>query len=702
MANEICTRCGTRNDDGAKFCEGCGASMAAQIHCPGCNAMNPLGRAFCTRCGGSLEHAGWGQPAEPGAVIDGDWQRGGDELIRRVDPDEARRFLGTRTVRVPVGTVGVVLVDGVVDRVLAPGERTSVSLFERVRSFFAGRERTAFYLVDQRPFPVPFVVRTRPSRGGEVVKTQVMVTFLLPKGDRDALAQFIDTVMRGRASVSTGDLYNEVRPEVARVAQEVLERQALAGDPASPTDVARAAAPQAVRSTIDYAAAEAEIRRQLSDGFARRYGLTVDATLAPLTTVASLDLMLGAGAVPVTRACTKCKAELPMSMRFCDRCGERQPQAAAGATEMTLESPLFTSDGQQVELDVIVRAQGQHDDFTASKVAPAVVAAVSQYLRGQTFTAVSAPGGFAALEAAVAPATSAALTGLGMTLVALAVVDARSKTGQWLLSARADLERAAEDVRLGLSWLEQRDNELDLEQLVIARVLREQQQRRDQRFAEASAAVDDRTRRESLAARGAAMDVAQVQRDHAVASAKDAADIARRRTAVEAELTELRARRDLDFAEVERRKRLELEMAAIAEQQQVEKLRAMAQLDREGADQEQAHVTARRAQLAGLTPEQMIAMQAAELSKSEGGGGAWAQALSARAQDEARHAAEQRGIYDKSLAAMAQVAASRAEAAPVVAAPVVQVHAAATRACAACGAAMTAAAKFCPSCGVSG
>ena len=196
------------------------------------------------------------------------------------------------------------------------------------------------------------------------------------------------------------------------------------------------------------------------------------------------------------------------------------------------------------------------------------------------------------------------------------------------------------------------------------------------------------------------MDVAQVQRDHAVASARDGAEQARRKTAVEAELAELRARRDLDLEDVEKRKRLELELAALAEQQQIEKLRAMAQLDREAVDQEQAHVVARRAQLAGLTPEQMIAMQAGELSRAEGGGAAWAQALSARAEDEARHAAEQRAVYEKAMAAMAQVASSRAEAAPVVAAPVVQVNSGG-RACSACGTAMKADAKFCPGCGAS-
>lgn len=686
MANETCTRCGTANDEGAKFCEGCGGSMAAQVNCPTCNAMNPLGRKFCTRCGGSLEHAGWGEAAPPGAVTDGVWERGGDELIRRVDPDEARRFLGTRTVRVPAGTVGVVLVDGVVDRVLSAGERTSVSLFERVASFFTGRERTAFYLVDQRPFPVPYVVRTRPSATGEVVKTQVLVTFMLPKGDRGALAQFIGNVVGAKPSVSTGDLYNLLRPDVVRVTQHVLEREAASGD-------------------VSYPDAEAEIRRQLETAIAARYGLTVDVTLAPLTTVASLDLHLGTGLAPKTRACVKCRAELPASMRFCDRCGEKQPMASSGsAIAMDATTPLFTADGQQVELDLVVRAQGQHDDFTPGKIAPVVVSAVAMRLRELAFAQVATAPGMRALEAVIAPAIAEALTGLGMTLVAVAVIDARSKTGQWVLAARADLERAAEDVRLGLSWLEQRDNELDLEQLTIARVLRAEQQRSDQRFAEAQAGLGDRERREALADRGTALDVAQIERAAAATAASDTAELARQRTLLEAELATSRARRDADFAELERRKRLELELSAIAERQQVDKLRAMAQIDRDTTAQDQAHVLERRAGLVGLTPEQMIAMQAAELAKAEGGGAAWAAALAASSGDkvaaERRHAEEQRAVYDRAMGAMAQVAGSRAEAAPVVAASVVQVGGpVAVKGCAACGAAMKAEAKFCGACG---
>jgi hypothetical protein len=691
-----CARCGTANDDGSSFCAACGSDLAAQLACPSCNTLNPLARTFCTRCGGSLEHAGWGVPAEPGAVVDGAWERGDDELIRRVDPQDARRFLGTRTVRVPAGTVGVVLVDGVVERVLPPGERTSTSLFQRIASFFVQRERTAFYLVDQRPFAVPFIVEARPSATGEAMKTQVLVTLTLPKGDRAALASFIANVVRERPSMATGELYNLLRPEIARIAQDVLERAAA-------------------RGALSYPDAEAEIRRQVAAAIGQRYGLTADATLAPLTAVVSLSLQLGAGLAPTMVACAQCRAELPASLRFCDRCGARQPVGTVGGAASDATTPLFTGDGQQVELDLMVRVSGQSADFTPTSVAPALVAAAAAQLRTIDFAALVAPGGFTALAQAIAPPVTEALRALGMTLVALAAVDVRTKTGQWVLAARADLDRAAQDVQLGVAWLEQRDSELDLAQLTITRVLRDQQQRRDQAFGHDEAATADRERREPLAAREAALATGELERDAMTAAARDAIDHARqrrdaahatglRKTQVEAELAELAARRDAELADAERRRRLELELSALAEQQQLDKLRAMAQLDRDTAAVEHAHELAKRAGLRGLSPDEMIAIQAGELARSQGGGAAWAQVLAARAEVERRHAADTRAVYDQAMAAMAAVAQSRAEPAPVIAAPSIRVGhasqaASPTRSCAACGAAHKLDARFCGACG---
>jgi hypothetical protein len=604
-------------------------------------------------------------------------------------------------VRVPAGTVGVVLVDGVVERVLPPGERTTLNLFQRIANFFLARERTAFYLVDQRSFPVPFVVQTRPIASGETIKSQVLVTFTLPRGDREALASFIANVLGPRPAFSTGDLYNLVRPEVVRVAQESLERAVATGV-----------------GPLSYPDVEAAIRATLADTVARRYGLIVDATLAPLTRIASRSVRLGGGGTMSVRPCTSCGRELPESLRFCDRCGAKQPSAASGATADTAQAPLYTSDGQQVEVELIVRLQGQHEDFAPDTVAPALVGAAAAFLRDNSFATLSSAAGFAALEHAMTPAATEALSGLGLTLVSLAVVDARGKSGEWLLQANADLERARDEVRMSLSAVEQRDAELDLEQLILTQVLRQQRMQREQAFARDEAATRDRERRDELAEREAALDVAAAGRKGETRAAIDAIEQERqmreaahaaelRRAAVQAELDELRARRDLEHADHERRNRLELELARIAEEQQLDKLRAMAEIDRQATAQQQNHELAKRRMLEGRSPDEMIAIQAAELAQSEDGGAAWANVLAQKAglDAELRHAQESREIYQRAMDSMAQVAGSRAAPAPVVAgaAPVVNVastsDAAATRVCADCGAAVPAESRFCGACG---
>ncbi len=52
---EKCPSCGADNPQGARFCSGCGASLAPKkIFCPSCGAENPQGARFCSGCGFSF------------------------------------------------------------------------------------------------------------------------------------------------------------------------------------------------------------------------------------------------------------------------------------------------------------------------------------------------------------------------------------------------------------------------------------------------------------------------------------------------------------------------------------------------------------------------------------------------------------------------------------------------------------------------
>jgi len=681
-----CPRCQHPNDTGSRFCAECGASLAPEIHCPSCNTLNPLGNRFCIQCGSTLANAGWAGPedAATGAVADGVWERGPGEFVRRVDPEDARRFLGNRSVRVPPGTVGVVVVDGSVDRVLPPGERTTLNLFERIGDFFLRRPgRSAFYLVDQRPIPIPFIVQSRAIGAGDdgarVVRTQVLVTFSLPRGDKAALGAFLTNVLGDKPGFGAAELHALLRPDVVRIAQESLERLA--------TETARS------DDELSFAEAEARIRKALQDQLGPRYGLTLDVSVAPLTTLASLSFHLGQVPAPRVRTCVACRHELPISLKFCDACGAKQPTVTVPDDDQQ-GSALFTRDGQQLELDLIVRVQGQHEDFQPRSIEGALVGAAAAHLRDAAWAGLASASGFAALEAAMQGPASSALETHGLQLVSLSVVDVRTKTGQWLLSARADLERAKEDVNLGRDWLGQRDTEIDLEALTLQQALRKQSVERDAKLAEANAQLSDREAREDLANRANALEQAAIERG--AATDRQRADI--RRTN---EVDESSHQTTLQKQQLQREADRIALMQSVKdqdEQRQIEKLRAMAAIDRESSAAEHAQTLEKRRQLEALDADRMIAIQAAELAQSAGGA-AWAEALAARAgaAHEQRHNEQLGETYQRAMDAMAKVATSRAEGAP---APVVAVQSEpAMTACKACSAPLRVGAKFCGTCG---
>ncbi len=769
-----CPQCHKKSDSGARFCMHCGAGMSPQVHCPACNHLQATGFRFCMSCGSAMAGATYQGGLTDGAVVEGVWQRGPDEFIRRVLPEDCRSFLGSRVVRIPPGTVGVVVVGGRVERLLPAGEQTTMPFFERISNFFSGKgASTAFYLLDLRPIAIPFAIQTRPTENGRSVQAQILVTFQLPRGDRDAIGMFLDSVLGARSGFSAGDLYSLLRPEVTRIAGQVLESLAAAGE-------------------LQYAEAESRIRQALGEQLARRYGLLLDVGVAPLSTTASLSFDLGAGE----------------------------------------KASLFSADGEAVELDVVVRVLGQHADFAPERLQPALHSTAAAQLRAQPFSRLRSGEGLAALEDALRSDVSRELAAFGMQLVSIHVIDLRSRTGVWLLGARAELKQAAENLNIRREWLAQGEQELDLVGLSLQQTLRRQQIERKSRLDSLAAELDgakrvddlrradafsrdqsqlaDREQRQELVAAQADIDVAtakvnaqrqlgldaaarpvletqrrirqadeldSIRHDASKSSAafSGRAELARKelellqhrqeqnlaaesqqaRRRAEDQAYATRQRDEAAFADVARRAQLEKELADATEARQIDKLRAMADLDMKMAEQEQTHELKLRESLRGYSEREIIAMQAAQLAKSEGGGAAWAQALSAaqandekekRLDAEARHAAEVKdllreqsgalkdvmqaelhrmaklteqtlagaverqrdagaaALYGRSMDAMAQVAASRAApaAAPVVANTVetaAPASAAPATACKHCTAPVRIGARFCPTCG---
>ena len=451
------TRCPSarRNDAGSSFCSACGASLAAHVHCPSCNTLNPLGQPLLHALRRLARARRLGRRAAPTGARDR-WRVG----ARRRRDDPPRRSRGrarASSARAPCACRPARSAScwstASSSACCRPASAPRSALFERIANFFL-RPRAHRVLPRRsadRSRCRSSCARGRRRRPGRA-RSQVLVTFTLPRGDRDgARAASSRTCSAIAPAFTTGDLYNLLRPEVVRVAQDALER-AVAASPDGRHLVSRRRGRRSARRS--------------TGAVGPRYGLTVDATLAPLTAVASLTLHLGTGAAPQVRPCASCRRELPVSLRFCDRCGAKQPAVVVGGdADSPRRRRCSPPTASRSSSSWWCACRASTTTSRPTRIAPALVGAAAAHLRdAPTFAALTGPGGFAALEQAMAPAIA---RGAGQPRADAGRGRGRRRAHQDRATgcspARADLERAREDVRLGLSWLEQRDTELDLE-----------------------------------------------------------------------------------------------------------------------------------------------------------------------------------------------------------------------------------------------
>jgi len=712
------------------------------------------GAGFCTSCGAKAPSE---VDAGPGYVVDGHWHKAPGEFVRRVALNEmagafdrlARegglldgvfgrfadlsrqviRQLEGRNIVVPQGAIGIVVVDGRVTDVLPPGRQTTLGWFrgfaERLREqggMAAGWKtnlarmgsaaadhaadsltgRTSFYLLDRRPVPVAFMLEVPGAAPGQRRLLQVLCSVQVAGGgsNRAALAAFLQRVVGERTSLSAQDLYRTLRAEVERTVRGALDRHGAGARP-------------------DFAEAERAAQKALSNSRGRETGLRFDITIAPRSTTISLDLHLGQDIAPYVRPCVapSCDAEIGTGQRFCTTCGTAQP---AGNPAEEQKAELLSADPVPVELDLILRCQGEGDVADTSAVESAVTAAAARVLRGMSFEQIASADGFAAVVEAVESDAEHAVQALGMRFLDIAVLDVRSHTAGWVMNARADMERARQAVLVGREWLEVEASELDLQELSLDLVLRQRQIQLDHEFEIQAQSLEDQKRRDELdladARRAGAQTLAmdeqtrdvartltkrahadtleeQTRAAEAAVGARDAelaatdhqGELARRALELESEQARRRAddgahaaRAAMEVADEGEQRRWERERQAKADERAHDQAewdsmlraqQAIADQERARAQDEQAHVQALRQQLEGKSEAEILAIQATELAKAQHGD-AFAQALSKlgdqRAEraaveaDHARQSAEQQAkLYERMLATQ-DTAAERA------------------------------------------
>jgi predicted amidophosphoribosyltransferase len=749
--------------------------MSETTPCSQCGRPLNDSDAFCPACGLAREEPWDGLG---GFVENGRWWRPDGEFVRRIGLDTMKKGLLRSSVLVPSGSIGVVSVDGEVVEILRPGKRTTVTWLDRLADLVTDRlERTSFYLLDLRPIPVPVRLQAPVPGGDRTVEATATLLASIDRSDKTTLGTFLQAVVRERDTVSQKDLHLLLSGRATqRIRQLVVEGLA--------------------RTPEDFVGVSRQVAAQLDDELGQRFGLELE-LLIELDTVRSLELRLGQGDSPASRFCTAegCGQEMPASAVHCPACGTDQPLVprrcgACGAgispennfcTECgeryapppAQERPLFTSDGKAVELDLVVRVEGLSDEATAERVRDAAATLVGSTLRRLRLAALTSPEGFQALGESLTAELAPALGSTGVRVRQVAVLDLRSKDGQWLLDARADLERRRQQMLVGREWLGAEGEALDLRELAWGVTLRRQQLELTEAFDNRRVLLEAREREQALADRDAALEAREAERRAQGEIARgDAERLARRHRQQEEHqdaLEEAGRERQLGGEQLETRigeeqrlrehgaegERLRVELDSerarrtaddkLYEERsqqdlQLEKLRQMAELDREIGDADHTREMERRRaehqhRLAladkDLDEAQLLALQAAELANTEHGAAAFAALEGARVaavRDEATaallaQAKEARedlkdlvqtalgaqgraqqdvtAMADRGLAAMAEVRAASVTPAPVVAAVGTSAATGPAPRCRECSQELLPPYRFCGRCGTS-
>jgi len=583
--NHACAQCGAGLKPGARFCAECGHSAAGPEVPPGpgsfVNGVWDKGEDELVRQVSERDLVGRYFDSGSGGQDRGFW------AFLRSAGSAAIDAMQGRAMQIPTGCVAAVVIDGRVAEVLPPGLQVTVRGLWQIATGggtvgeAVGDRRSQFYLIDRRPVPVHLQVEVPGAQPQQSLTLGISVTATLAGTngpDPDRLASFLSFIVRDRDVLTAGQLRDQIRPHVERTARDIARTF-------RPGSTDYDAITRSIKETLDNA-----IGKQGGLGFdvvvsprAAVVSLNLhlgQVQLPELTpcvrTACDGQVRFGATYCPECgqrqparsypdRACQgvstqslPCEASLAVGQRFCRACGTenhatdmatqctgyRESTVPCGAqvpvggqfcrecgTPYTETSPeagrVISKDGELVELDLVLRAQGNRELDDPTPVERAIADAVSRLVRSMSYDELSTAEGFRRVGEALEGVAEQTLRAMQLTLLDITVLDCKSKNGEWLMGARAELKRASLEQDLASEWLDvdaaqiTLDGErvkldlqkLDVEQMRMDVRLRQMRMRMDEDFQQDVIELKDREARQALLDKESELDIADAQRD---------------------------------------------------------------------------------------------------------------------------------------------------------------------------------------------
>jgi hypothetical protein len=438
-------------------------------------------------------------------------------FIHHVPEKEMQSSLtGRRQLDVPRGHVAVVVYKDKGKQtveILPSGVQVAVGLIERFANLFTGSvERKSFYVVSRQPISVISAPVQFQDGAGRSVGVRALVSVSAPVGDPDRLVNLIEALLAQNVFIEA----SQVRSQLAPVVDQAI----------------RGALVKGADGTLDVTASSTNLKKAL-DAQLGRIGFAIDVSLSSGEARLEVEVRLGEAPTPALKMCVRpgCGNMIQQTKRFCGVCREPQPVATNPSTacfdcghtvapgkrfcgncraeqkpSSIINEALYTSDGEQLRVYLSLLVEGYQGRADDGRIQNAVQAALRSQLQRVTAAQIANRQGLAAFQESVKLDIEAAVASVGARLVGVGALDVRQTNGEWILQARAELERAKKESQLDREWLA-RDREdlevsglqLDLKSLQYEMAMRRVAIENDQAVALRRAELDKEFKQEQLA-----------------------------------------------------------------------------------------------------------------------------------------------------------------------------------------------------------
>ena len=699
-----CTACQSDVADNAKFCTNCGASTASLLACRHCGVANSLDATYCVDCGKSLK------APDPIPAKTGNAPSSNDFIFAFTE--QVAKAKAAASESTPWGYFAVVMQDGFVSQEACQqiqkeieAEGPKPSLWERIWGFIkakswtpapgqgqTGKKSDVYFVMDAKGLPLITHTRPTPVTGYPDAKLKFEFWIDVPSkpaaandNSWNALALFFQRCIGQRSSLTIHEFKKLAIAEVEKLIPSI-NVDSLVSDPLSAQLISR------------------DLQR-LSGISSRCFFV-----LGKVEERIQMDISRG------PQKCGGCGTKFMTTLRFCTECGNPMdtPEAKSSIQHLvskdgeeitlrlslTLSSPPSSDGSMLIDFGFGEISNSRKGDKGSSnpdpreeferKVAFEVVQHLAPELRRYTTASLMEPGMLDVLTDNLSNHLMRQFRGF---ITGFTVLDIRTAAEDWFFKTDVQIKEELRRLEAQKQYLQIEEAEIDLAEAAFAVALRDKKREQSEELRNRQAEIQARAQDADLDIQEVELETRTDLRREAIADSADKERMEREAQRLERErslqrketredrsdeiegldhdqgLEKKMVKHDLDVADMvgdaksrsnrrdvsdrsfEEEERIRL-LAKEVQDVELSRLRALADIDASQEAQKNEFELAKIQNMKGLSAQEVLAHQAAQLAKAAGGGEATVNLIKALADS---HAATQMlEVQQKSADATAQ------------------------------------------------